>query len=381
MKFLHTADWQIGMKAVHVDRAAARVRAERVDAAGRVVETARSVGAEFMVVAGDVFEDNGVDRVLIQKIVDILDGFGRPVYVLPGNHDPLVPGSVWEHPAWKAARNVHVLREERPVAVPGGWLYPCPAREKYSDRNPTSWIEKLGVGDATGIRIGLAHGSVEGVQQEDAGYPIPRDAAARCGLDYLALGHWHSTTLYPDAQGAVRMAYAGTHETSKFGERDSGNVLLVEITAPGAAPVVTPVRTGGLQWLALDEELRQPGDLLRVRQRIEAIERPEATLLRLRLSGLLTANEQDELTRLCELVSARFLYGRTERQGLRPSPNDTQWVSRLPAGIVREVAQRLCMLSDPGYSGQRPEGATPDVAAWALLELYELAEQVHKEGA
>ena len=41
MKFLHTADWQIGMKAAHVGEAGARVREERLAAAKRVVEAFR----------------------------------------------------------------------------------------------------------------------------------------------------------------------------------------------------------------------------------------------------------------------------------------------------------------------------------------------------
>ena len=67
MRFLHTADWQIGMKASHVGEAGKRIRDERVAAAWRVVEAARAAGADFILVAGYTFEDHGVDRVLVQK--------------------------------------------------------------------------------------------------------------------------------------------------------------------------------------------------------------------------------------------------------------------------------------------------------------------------
>ena len=207
MRFLHTADWQVGMKASHVGEAGTRVRDERVAAARRVVEAARAAGADFILAAGDTFEDNGVDRVLVQKVADILVGFGGPVYLIPGNHDPLVPGAVWDHPAWKASANVHVLREERPVEIPGGTLYPCPVRAKHSGKDPTAWIP---VEEDRGIRIGLAHGTVEGVHQEEPDYPIARDAATRHGLDYLALGHWHSTATYAGPDGTTRMAFQGT---------------------------------------------------------------------------------------------------------------------------------------------------------------------------
>ena len=367
MKFLHTADWQIGMKAAHVGAAGARVREERLAAAKRVVEAARTSGSYFVLIAGDTFEDNGVDRVLIQKVADILAGFGGPVYVIPGNHDPLVPGSVWEHPAWKSSANVRVLREEQPVEISGGTLYPCPARAKWSGKDPTAWIASQ---EGQGIRIGLAHGTVEGVQQDEPDYPIPQNAAVRAGIDYLALGHWHSTTLYPGPNGTTQMAYSGTHETTKFGERDSGNALIIEIAAPGTPAVVTPVPTGGLSWIVVEEELRLPGDLARVRERIGAIQNPASTLVELRIFGLIGAEDRDEVARLREILASRFLWNRVEASRLRPAPGDENWLASLPAGVLRESGARLRDLADPAYAGRRPEGATPEVAARALLELY-----------
>ena len=373
MKFLHTADWQIGMKAVHVGSVGQRVRDERLAAAHRVVQAAKNANAEFMLVAGDTFEDNGVDRILIQKVTDILAEFGGPVYVIPGNHDPLVPGSVWEHPAWRSNEVIHVLTQAAPVEIPGGVLYPCPAREKRSTRNPTAWITTDGT---QGIRIGLAHGTVEGVSHEEPDYPVPRDAALRTRLDYLALGHWHSTATYTAPDGGVRMAYSGTHEPTKFGERDSGNALLVEIPEAGAPPTVTSVCTGNLRWTVIEENLRETGDLARVRERIEALENPVATLLEVRLRGLLSAEERDELPRLQELLASRFLCGRINTSLLRPSPQDDSWLAGLPAGVIREAAARLRELADPSHTGQRPEGASVEVSARALLELYALMTEV-----
>ncbi len=369
MKFLHTADWQIGMKAAHVGAAGGRVREERLNAARRVIEEAQRHGAEFVLVAGDTFEDNGVDRVLVQRVADILTSFNGPVYVIPGNHDPLTPGSVWEHPVWKSTGSVTVLREETPVKIPGGTLFPCPAREKRSGRNPTAWIDAR---SAEGIRIGLAHGTVEGVVQEELDYPIPRDAADRAGLDYLALGHWHSFLPFPSPDGAARMAYSGTHETTKFGERDSGNALLVEIAKPGAPPVITTIHTGSLEWKSLEKDLREAGDLSRLRADIETIANAGEMLLDVRLAGVLAANDSREIERLREVAESRFLYFRLDYGNVRPLPGDDGWLERLPVGIVREAAAKLCDWSNPAWAGARPEGASPEVAARALMELYAL---------
>ena len=360
------------MRAAHVGAAGVRVREARLEAARRVIETGREAGVEFVVVCGDTFEDNGVDRVLVQKVVDILAGFGGLVYVTPGNHDPFMPGSVWEHPAWRSNERVHVLREEIPIDVPGGTLFPCPARERHSGKDPTMWIPE----DAPrGIRVGLAHGTVEGVRQEEPDYPIPRDAAVRAALDYLAIGHWHSTAMYAAPDGALRMAYSGTHETTKFGERDSGNTLIVEIAEPGAAPVLTRIRTGGLAWRVIEEEMRQPGDLANLRERLEALENPAATLLELRVGGLLSAQDRDELARIEEILTSRFLFTRIDSTHLQPSPSDDSWIAGLPAGPLREAATKLRELADPAYASPRPEGASPEVACRALLELYALASE------
>ncbi|MEI8189831.1 MAG: DNA repair exonuclease [candidate division NC10 bacterium] len=360
MKLAHTADWQVGMKAAGLGAAGARIREERLNAGRRIVETATSYGAEFILVAGDLFEDNAVDRVLVQKVADILSAFSGPVFIIPGNHDPLVPGSVWEHPAWKSAGNLHILREEAPVEVTGGILYPCPLFEKNSGRNPTAWIPS----EATGkIRIGVAHGTVEGVRQDEPDYPIPRDAAQGANLDYLAIGHWHSYATYPGPDGAVRMAYSGTHETTKFSERDSGNVLIVEIPAPGAPPTITPVRTGGLVWKSIDKEARERGDLGRMREEIEAIENPGTTLVEVRLAGLLMAEEWPEIDHIQQILASRFVSGRVDVSRLRPSPEDDNWLSVLPPGIIREAANRLRATA---YT----PGAQSETAARALMELY-----------
>ena len=394
MKFLHTADWQIGMRAAHVGEAAVRVREERLAAARRVVGDARAAGAEFILIAGDVFEDNGVDRVLVQKVADILADFAGPVYVIPGNHDPLVPGSVWEHPVWghgstasgrdgaveavgaaRSAGHVRLLAEEKPVDIPGGVLFPCPIRAKHSGKDPTAWIpprEPRESSEPNGIRIGLAHGTVEGIHQEEPEHPIARNAAERAGLDYLAIGHWHSTAQYALPDGTVRMAYSGTHETTGFGERDSGNALIVEIANAGAAPVITPVRTGRLTWTVTEAELREPGDLPRLRAGIEALSDTAATLLEVRVSGLLAAADRDELLHLEQILASRFLHGRVDASRLRPFPGDASWTAGLPAGVVRDAAERLQELADPAYQGTRPEGASPEIASRALLELYAL---------
>jgi DNA repair exonuclease SbcCD nuclease subunit len=361
MKFVHTADWQIGMRAAHIGERASRVRAARFDAAERVVAIANERGADAMLVTGDTFEDNAVSSTDVQRVADILARFRGNVYLIPGNHDPAVAASLWQHPAWRRER-LHVLLEDAPVvAAPGVTLFPCPLKTKASNLDPTAWIAGAS-GD--GVRIGLAHGTVEGAAVTEDVFPIPRDAATRGRLDFLALGHWHSTASFDESLARARMAYAGTHETTKFGERDSGNVLLVEVRERGAMPVVERIRTGSLRWLDLAFSVRSDVDLRAVIDEIDALDEPATTLVSLRLRGTLHPDALPVLRHLRDLLEARFtIFAELDESGLLPEPTDDAWIDRLPMGLMRNVALRL--LRDPSDD--------PDAARRALIELYTIA--------
>ncbi|MBI2688824.1 MAG: metallophosphoesterase [Acidobacteria bacterium] len=354
MYFLHTADWQIGMKAAAAGSAGAHVRAARLKAAGRVV----AIEADFLLVAGDTFEDNAVDRALVQQTGEILARFRGPVYLLPGNHDPLQPGSVWEHPVWRQFPNLHVIREAAAISVPGGTLLAAPLTEVHSRHDPSACL--AGIERPGGTVIGMSHGTVEGIDPDTEHHPIARDAWQRARIDYMALGHWHSTSLYPDADGVPRMAYCGTHETTRFGERDSGNVLRVRME--NGLPKLERIATGGLSWLTIEEQILVEGDLARLRDRIAAL--PANALVRVDIRGLLHAAEAVVLRQIAEM-SGRFLHFSLDSEALRPAAEDG-WEEALPAGAVRLAARHL-----------RERAASGDiVAAEALLELQALAAQV-----
>jgi DNA repair exonuclease SbcCD nuclease subunit len=368
MRFLHTADWQIGMKAAHAGAASLRVRDARIESATRIMDAAQSEGAEFLLLAGDTFENNAIDRVLVQKIGDILAHFGKPVYILPGNHDPLDTGSVWEHPVWSSHANLHVLRESRPVKLPSGLLFPCPVFRTRSKSDPTDWIAEE---DSQTIRIGVAHGAVEGNPLIEPSLPVRRNAFARARLDYLALGHWHSVASYDDSDGGIRMAYSGTHEPTSFRERDSGNVLIVEITGPGARPDVRTIPTGLLRWESVETILTEPGQLTELRKRIEGMPASQATLIEIQLKGLLFADETTEITRLEQIISSRFLHGRLHTSSLAPAPADENWVCGLPQGFMRNAGVKLREIANSDGDAKRRL-----IAARALRELCAMKEEV-----
>jgi DNA repair exonuclease SbcCD nuclease subunit len=336
MRFLHTADWQIGMRATMLGDKGERVRAARLESARSAVECARREHVDFVVVAGDTFEHNGVERLKVREVAKMLGGAGCPVFLIPGNHDPLTAGSVWDDAVWTEWPNLRILTRPEPVDTATAVLYPCPVSAGDSRDDPTAWIHAGG--DA--IAIGIAHGTVESAAYE-ATLPIRRDAASLRGLDYLALGHIHSKKFCSDAAGAVRMAYSGTHEATAFDEPASGNVLIVEIARRGAAPQIQTVRTGSLEWLSRERKIERAGQIGELTAELDALPTPERTLVECKLSGVLAGSEHEELNRLIEIVEGRFLFGRYDVAGLAPDDTGPAWIDGLPEGYLREAAREL----------------------------------------
>ncbi|MBC2601012.1 metallophosphoesterase family protein [Puniceicoccus vermicola] len=367
IRFIHTADWQMGMKASGLGQVSKAVRDARLDSIKRLVELGNDRDAELMLITGDIFEDNAVDRLLVRKVGQLLAGFNGKVFITPGNHDPLVPGSVWEHPVWEESANTTVVRENSPIELEHCTIYPTPLKEKYSTRNPVSWIQAQ---DCSTIAIGMSHGNVEGLPDVEPDFPIPQDAAERAGLDYLGIGHWHSYSPYKDGKGVIRIAYSGTHETTKFGERESGNVLLVEIADRGAAPSIEVLPTGKLSWHSLERSLESPGALKSVISELSSIISPENALVRLRLSGLLFASDREDLESIGEILQTRFLFGKLMADALSPAPEDDTWIEELPVGALREAAEHIRQ-----KAMHAPVERDRAVATRALLELFDSKEK------
>lgn len=372
VKFLHTADWQIGMKAAHTQDQAPVVRAARLKSAARVIELAREENVAFILVAGDTFEDAAVERSLIEQVAQILESSPVPVYLLPGNHDPLMPGGVWEHRVWKSLRNVQLMREPAPLVVDGAMLFPCPLFAKYGTANPTSWIAAK---DRPEICIGLAHGTVQHAPQDCSDFPLPRNAAVLAGLDYLAIGHWHSTAIYETPAASGVMAYSGTHETTKFGERDSGNVLIVDIPSRGAPPILRRVRTGVLDWQTWDVLLQTEGDLGVFANRIAQLFQPQQMLVECRLQGLLSTSSRPQLASIIEQAQRSLLLAKFDATALHAPPEDDAWLDQVPAGVLRDTSE---LLRAQAIAAGASKSRDAVVAERALLELFRLLQDAER---
>lgn len=370
VRFLHSADWQLGMtrRFLDADDALPRFQQARIDAIRAIGDAAREHGAQFVVVAGDVFETNQPDPRTVERACEALRSIDVPVYLLPGNHDPLDGASVFRSRVFRNAvpDHVEVLEDADPRAVPGvpaevvgaPWASKAPTRDLAADA-----VETLLPVGADRVRILVAHGAVDAGVAPDREQRATISAAALQAaiddgrIDHVALGDRHSTWQVP---GHDRLWYSGAPEPTRFDEVDPGNVLLVDVD-PGGTPTVTPIRVGTWTFLELDEELRDDASVQRLDDRLSAVADRSRTIVRCKLSGVLSLTARSHLDDV--LDSHRHAFASLElperHTSLLLEPDDADLEALDLAGYARDALDELRERDDP-------------VAAEALAQLFRI---------
>jgi DNA repair exonuclease SbcCD nuclease subunit len=262
VRLLHTSDWQIGKLFGQFDADDAAILADaRFQAVERLAGIATAQQVDMVLVAGDVFDAQTVSDRTVHRLFNALGAYRGPWILIPGNHDAALSQSVWTRAQrlGAIAANVHVCLQAQPLVLPesAAAILPAPLTQRNTYVDLTEWFADAPTPPGL-ARIGMAHGSVQGILAEDIDSPNPigADRARQAGLDYFALGDWHGARQIDD-----RTWYSGTPETDRFRGNASGQALLVEIEGSGAAPVVTPVDTGAYRWRSELLQLRVPSDV------------------------------------------------------------------------------------------------------------------------
>jgi DNA repair exonuclease SbcCD nuclease subunit len=371
VKVLHTADWQLGMRASGLGQAGAKVREARFDTASAIMELAKQREVDFILIAGDLFEDNGVSNGTIYRAAETLKAAAPvPVFIIPGNHDPATADTVYDRPAWasEVPDNVLVLREREPVELEelNVVLYPCPLTQKLSTADPTTWIAERDFDGRDVIRVGLAHGALD-IHNKQYNFPIAPDRAETAALGYLALGDWHKMYTHD-----ARTAYSGTPEQTDFGEEGTGNVLLVEIAGKGDEPKIEEVHVARLAWLKWEAEAAS-GTVGQLRQRVRDLDDPEHTLLRLALRGAVAPETQKELEALREFASSRLLRFELDDSSVSLMLEPDGIREALRPGALRDVCDVLLSLRRGG------DMAEPTDAESVRTVMQDLPEEVCRD--
>ncbi|HEX6440802.1 MAG TPA: metallophosphoesterase [Stellaceae bacterium] len=196
-----------------------------------VLRTARALGADVLILAGDTFDNHQVTAKTIERAGMLLADAGLPVVILPGNHDPATPDSIWMRGRFDEIGNLAILgiTNERRVAFPGlGLEIWGNAHRDYHDMAPLQDPPRR----RTRRQIAIGHGHYE--PPESWANPLRpswliSDAMiAETRADYVALGHWDRAAQVGD--GAVPAYYSGSPDYV-------GTVNLVRLGAAGEAIV------------------------------------------------------------------------------------------------------------------------------------------------
>ncbi|MEM7728220.1 MAG: metallophosphoesterase, partial [Pseudomonadota bacterium] len=316
IRFIHTADWQLGKRFGRFEDAlSGRLTAERQEVIARIARAARDNAAAHVVVAGDVWDNAVPANAVLRQPLDIMGEQADVTWwLMPGNHDPDGAEGLWDRIERIAQdnglANIRTLRKAMPVEIePGSWLLPAPWQRLHHGRDLTDWMDAAETprGD---IRIGVAHGSIktfgtkhEGQEDGEAEAVIPPDRAVRARLDYLALGDWHART-----EVNARTHYSGTPEPDRFKPGARGQVLLVEVDAAGAEPIVTPIETSAYDWPVIQASLRVDASAQAIRDIDAGVGRGRAarhTLAEIRVSGETTLQEWTAFERFIEELTGR----------------------------------------------------------------------------
>jgi DNA repair exonuclease SbcCD nuclease subunit len=227
-------------------------------------------------------------------------------------------------------------------------------------RAPHSPLRDLKVtgGDGATWHVGMVHGSLSIPDRTDRDEVVfTREEIEATGLDYLALGHWHSGQR--GKSGSTTWAYAGAPEPVAVTQDGAGKVLLVELDEiNGARSVQIDERTvGRTRFEKLDIDAAAVGDQPAVVAVIAARADPDL-VLDARLTGvrpdeldLSTDEIEDRLKASFLKLRVRDLSMPALTQGSLPSP-DT-----IPGAFIRNVEGRIAELEADGTDPSVGEAA------------------------
>lgn len=359
MRFIHTADWQIGMKRHFLDEdAQARFSDARENSIRKIGQVAETHDAAFIVVAGDVFETNLLRSRTILRTLDALREISVPVYLLPGNHDHLGPTSIYKSQEFLHGKpdNVYVLESDDIVMGP-----------EETEVVGVPWAAKRLVEDRVGqrvqqlpttsghFRVVVGHGTTAAMGGSDILGVIDltqvEAAIAQNKLHYLALGDRHSTTPCGDTG---RVWYSGAPEPTDYDEVDAGNVLVVELVPGDIRVTRVPIGTWRFVECMLDVEAGNAEAALE--HFLAELPDKAHTIVKINFRGTIGILDQMGLERT--IAEQRDVFAAIERHEHRDQlailPASGQFHEVNLTGYAREAFNRLVAGSSyPDPEGQR----------------------------
>ncbi len=346
---VHTGDVHLGAPLGWLGEAAGEQRRELRATFTRVVDLALERRADCLIVAGDLFDSTSPPASDVRFAISELTRFtgaGGAAVVLPGSHDHLGPGTVYESYRQEFAKvdglvvlgldeKTSVELTHRGLAVHGRGL-----RTNASTTRP---LGELKPSQGIPINVAVAHGSVEIVPGASSDHPVS-PAELSSGWSYVALGHWHSWQ-----QVAENAVYAGSPEVVAPDQEGAGGVALVRFAEHEVS--VERVQTARRRVVRAEFEV-DGGSVSELAARVRGLAPPsDDVILILTLTGLVEADAGFDDSDLVELLSDSYFHVAAPERSFHVRL-DEESLARLPSEMVvgrfaRLMRSRIESTNDP----------------------------------
>src|SRR5947209_170984 len=379
LRLLHTADWHLGRRFPSFpDEGQKKLSRARMDVVSRILDVGRRNAVNAVLCVGDIFDDP-------EPAPDFWDGLAKtfqghvgehpPLFLIPGNHDPLTQESVWavghpfrsRLPAW-----VHVVdRDDFMYEISNdAILYARPCRSKAGENDLAMALPTRQPGDER-LRIGCVHGCTFDVEGYQTNFPIARDAGLQRGFDYLAIGDTHS---FRDVTPSlpVPTVYPGAPEPTCFDEPEAGSVALVALFRRGRRPRIDAEPVAFWRWL--DVHCRDLNEL----RTVLTVADLDRHVLKLRLDMTVSLSEETEVERILrDLQGTDATHGRAgvlvvDQTNLRLELGSADAFPEDLPPVLRDTVDRLDQLIANATDEIEKSKATR-----ALSHLYKLLQAQH----
>ena len=370
LRLLHTADVHLGARHSDLGEQAAAQRERQFAAFQSAIDLAIEEKVDIVLIAGDLFDSNTQPRRSVERVAAELRRLAAAkirTVVIPGTHDVYDRASIYRvHDLAALAGStedddfVTVLTPDRPSVHLAACDVVVHGPVFATKRAPHSPLRDLKVsgGDGATWHVGLVHGSLAIPDRTDRDeVVVTREEIEATGLDYLALGHWHSAQ--QGRAGSTTYAYAGAPEPVAVTQDGAGKVLLVTLGEQAGARTVTIDErvVGRTRFRKLDIDCARVSDQPDLIARIGSEADPDL-VLDVRLTGVRPDELDLSIDEIEEQLKGRFLKVRVRDQsvpalteGTLPSP-DT-----IPGAFIRNVEGRIAELEADGSDTAAAEAA------------------------
>ncbi len=387
VRFIHTADWQVGKPYLQVkdDQKRFKLKQERLNVIDRIKDVVISAKSQFVVVAGDLFDSPTPSLSTVTEVLEKIGSLKVQVIVIPGNHDHGALGTIWHSDNFKKyknqiAPNLLLSLEKKPIEIQDAVILPCPLLRKKESSDPTYWIRTLDwkAISSTKPRIILAHGGVQNFKGHDYIFknndqPSSRDVINLKELpenevDYIALGDWHN-----GKQVGNKAWYSGTPEADRFNQGEGeqrGQVLQVDVKRRGK-PNIQYMPTGRLQWHNICFHFKNDKDIEILEQKIQDITEGHISrdLLRLEISGVLSLKGHVKYEALKADLENKLIRLRVKGECYQsPKPDELEQLTKSAENPL--IAQVAYQLQDRLKNIENKNSEEASITRIALCELY-----------